>query len=101
MQVKDKDKAQQELVNVLKEGPYRYFKVCVSRPVVRETEYFVRLKGDQEFDEDEYIPELSMNGIPDGWIEVHDDPLADEQDPEITSVQPTDKDGNELKYGQV
>ena len=98
MLTKDKDQAQQKVIDVLKEGPHKYYKVSVKRAIVRETEYFVKHKvSDGEFNAYDHIPHLSMNSCPDEWTEVYDDPCADEYDPEIESVENVDEHGNELK----
>ncbi len=97
MLTKDKDQAQQEVIDVLKEGPYRYYKVSVKRTTIRETEYFVKHPRNKQFKDDDYIPHLSMNACPDGWVEVYDDPYADEYDPEILSLENVDEHGNELE----
>lgn len=88
----------EKVVEVLKEGPYKYYKVVVRRTTVRETEYLVKHKvSDGKFDG--YATpsyELSYGDCPENWTDLNDEPYADEYDPEIESVEECDENGNTI-----
>ena len=88
----------QKLVEVLKEGPYKYYKVVVNRTTISEAEYFVKHKiTDGEFDAHEYTRELEFGDYPENWREEYHHPNQDSYEPEIASVEECDKDGEVLK----
>ena len=84
----------QKLVEVLKEGPYKYYKVVVNRTTISETEYVVKHKiSDGEFDAYDYTKNLEFGDHPENWTEGYHNPQADSYEPEIASVDECDKDG--------
>ncbi len=84
----------EKLVEVIKEGSYKYYKVNVRRATVSETQYLVKHKiSDGEFDAWDYTSDLSMNDCPENWTEWDSDPCADEYDPEIDTVDECDEYG--------
>lgn len=94
-QEQEQDQAHQKVIDVLKEGPHKYYKVIVRRVTTRETEYLVKHKvSDGEFDAYDHIGLLG--DCPDDWTIIHDDHCADESDPEIELQVETDENGNEL-----
>ena len=96
-QKQEQDQAHQKVIDVLKEGPHKYYKVIVRRVTTRETEYLVKHKvSDGEFDAYDHTPDLSMGDCPENWTNIHDDLCAEESDPEIELQVETDENGNEL-----
>lgn len=87
----------EKVIEVLKEGPHKYYKVIVRRVTARETEYLVKHKvSDGEFDAYDHTSDLSMGDCPENWTDIHDDHCADEWDPEIESVEECDQYGNRI-----
>ncbi len=91
--IEDKEK----VIEVLKEGPYKYYKVTVRRATTSETEYLVKHKvSDGKFDAyDTPTSALTMGEAPEGWTEYSNEPYVDEYDPEIESFVECDEWGED------
>ncbi len=89
--IEDKEK----VIEVLKKGPYKYYKVNVRRATVSETQYLVKHKvSDGEFNAWDYTSDLYLGcDGPENWTIWDEDPCADEYDPEIDTVDECDEYG--------
>ena len=93
-------KKKEELIRVLKKGPFKYYKVLVRHPIVTEVEYLVETDSDDtEFKKLYPGDTIDIDDIPDNWEAVQD--YKDWQsEATVSRIDEVDKNGKVLNGQQ-